>query len=222
MKRFLALVLAALTLLTATGCASFLNRSYTEVFPHSASYYEKTDKSVLRAEGYQDLVNDVLLLVGNYAAKGTIWLYNCTLAADAEAYAERACKEVQVETPLGAYAVDYITYNVKEGTHNYFEIQLTLSYRRTKTQIGGIVNTTTTSAIPDLLTAAAGGGGAELVLRVGYFSGEEDAVRTAVAKVQNDTGHGVETPWQVNFYPHTGSPGIVEIIMKNVENGVDK
>ena len=52
MKRFLAMVLAALTLLTATGCASFLNRSYTEVFPHSASYYEKTDKSVLRAEGY--------------------------------------------------------------------------------------------------------------------------------------------------------------------------
>ena len=50
MKRFLALVLASLTLLTATGCASFLNRSYTEVSPHSASYYEKTDKSVLRAE----------------------------------------------------------------------------------------------------------------------------------------------------------------------------
>jgi len=222
MKRLLALLLAVLTALTATGCASFLNRSYTDVSPHSASYYEKTDKSVLRAEGYQDLVNDVLLLVGSYASKGTIWLYNCTQAADAEADAERACKEVQVETPLGAYAVDYITYTVKEGSHNYFEIQLTLNYRRTKTQIGGIVNTTTASAIPDLLTAAAGSSAAELVVHVAYFNGEQDAVRTAVAKVQNDTGHGADTPWQVNFYPASGNPGIVEILIKNPESRVDK
>ncbi|NLU24627.1 MAG: hypothetical protein GXW99_07975 [Clostridiales bacterium] len=219
-KRLLALL--AVCALCLTGCGSFLNREYSDTSPHSAAYYEKADKSVLRAETYQDLVNDVLILVGNHAVKGTVWLYNYTQESDAADAAQRACREVQVETPLGAYAVDYITYTVKEGTHNYYEIQLTLSYRRTKAQVGGIVNTTTASAISDLLTAAAGSGASELVVRVAYFSGEQDSVRTAVAKVQSASGHGTEEPWAVHFYPDTDAAGIIEILLKNAQNGVDK
>lgn len=73
-KTVLAAVLAALTLLLS-GCGSLLERDYSVVRPHSSTYYESEDRSVLRAESYQDLVNDLLLLLTGGAKEGTVWLY---------------------------------------------------------------------------------------------------------------------------------------------------
>ena len=59
-KRVWALA-AALLMLPLTGCGSLLNRDYSVTEPHSSSYYESEDRSVLRAESYQDLVNALLV-----------------------------------------------------------------------------------------------------------------------------------------------------------------
>ena len=140
-KTVLAAVLAALTLLLS-GCGSLLERDYSVVRPHSSTYYESEDRSVLRAESYQDLVNDLLLLLTGGAKEGTVWLYAGSEPMDASAAAERACKEVQQETPLGAYAVEYLTYTVDDSARNYTAIQLTIGYRRTPEQIASMVYTT--------------------------------------------------------------------------------
>ncbi|MFR7892707.1 MAG: hypothetical protein ACLU38_00040 [Dysosmobacter sp.] len=47
-KRVWALA-AALLMLPLTGCGSLLNRDYSVTEPHSSSYYESEDRSVLRA-----------------------------------------------------------------------------------------------------------------------------------------------------------------------------
>lgn len=73
-KRVWALA-AALLMLLLTGCGSLLNRDYSVTEPHSSSYYESEDRSVLRAESYQDLVNALLVLISGGAKEGTIWLY---------------------------------------------------------------------------------------------------------------------------------------------------
>src|SRR5574344_495187 len=96
-----------LCVLLLSGCGSFLNREYSDVSPHSAGYYESADKTILRAEDRQDLVNDVLLLVSDYATGGTVWLYNCNSTAEADDIVSGACQEVQRETAMGAYALDY-------------------------------------------------------------------------------------------------------------------
>ena len=88
-KTVLAAVLAALTLLLS-GCGSLLERDYSVVRPHSSTYYESEDRSVLRAESYQDLVNDLLLLLTGGAKEGTVWLYAGSEPMDASAAAERA------------------------------------------------------------------------------------------------------------------------------------
>ena len=165
-KTLLAALLAAL-MLVCTGCASFLERDYSVVQPHSSTYYESEDRSVLRAESYQDLVNDLMLLLTGGAREGTIWLYAGTEPLDASAAAERACKEVQQETPLGAYAVKYLTYTIDDSARNYTAIHLTIGYRRTQEQIASMVYTTSVSALGELLTAAARRGSGELVVQVG-------------------------------------------------------
>ena len=70
-KALLAALLAAL-MLVCTGCASFLERDYSVVQPHSSTYYESEDRSVLRAESYQDLVNDLIPRAGSCLWKRNI------------------------------------------------------------------------------------------------------------------------------------------------------
>ena len=196
-KTALAAVLAALTLLLS-GCGSLLERDYSVVRPHSSTYYESEDRSVLRAESYQDLVNDLLLLLTGGAKEGTVWLYAGSEPMDASAAAERACKEVQQETPLGAYAVEYLTYTVDDSARNYT----------------AMVYTTSISALHDLLTSAARSGSGELVVQVGYFDHQEEQVRAIVDQVQAMEAPEEKEPWTVNFYPEGGDVGIIEIILK--------
>lgn len=209
MKKIILPVLLIVVLLLS-GCGSFLHREYSVVEPHSSTYYENED--VLRAENYQEVVNDLLILVGEQKKEGTIWLYLDDEAVDAAALAEQACREVQTETPLGAYAVDYLTYTTDTTPRNYVAMALTIGYRRTAEQMDAIVHTTSISALSDLLTAAAENDAAELTVQVSYFDDQEQEVRGMVADVQSQ--HGQQEPWQVNFYPEGGNVGIIEIILK--------
>ena len=207
-------------ILLLTGCGSFLNREYSSSEPHSAAYFGGEDRSVLRLETYQDLVNGLLTLVSGHAAEGTVWLYPSEAMPGAAEAMERACAEVQQETPLGAYAVDYLTYTIDETAHNYSVIHLTIGYRRTAEQVAAMVHTTGVSAIHDLLTAAAQAGAPELVIQVAYFDQQQQEVRATVEQVQREVlGEDVVweevVPWQVNFHPDTAEAGIVEILLEN-------
>ena len=216
-KRVWALA-AALLMLLLTGCGSLLNRDYSVTEPHSSSYYESEDRSVLRAESYQDLVNALLVLISGGAKEGTIWLYPDDSGLPAPQAAERACLEVQKETPLGAYAVEYLTYTVDETPRNYDAIQLTVGYRRTAEQAAAIVHATSVSALHDLLTEAAAQDKSELVVSVEYFDRQEQQVRQTVAQVRQEitqvTGRE-PAAWEVNFYPTDTNPGIIEIILRS-------
>ncbi len=212
-RRIMALALAFAMALPLSGCG-LLERGYGRVEPHSSSYYESGAANVLRAENNQDLVNDLLVLIGDYAAEGTIWLYPGEEALKAEQAIEDACQEVQRETPMGSYAVEYMTYTVSDDNRAYSEIKLTIAYRRTEAELKAVVHATSVSALHTLLTAAAGNDAAELVVQVGYFDDQAQEVRDIVTQVQQEQGREPEQ-WQVNFYPNETSAGIIEILMKN-------
>ena len=93
-KKWCAALLCALLMATLTGC-SLLDREWYEVKDHSPTYYEGEGRDVLRADTYQDLVNNILIFVGNHAETGTIWLYYAQEGLDASEAAEKACREVE-------------------------------------------------------------------------------------------------------------------------------
>ena len=208
-KRLLPLFLCGALLLSGCG---LLRREYSRTEPHSATFYEGDRRDVLRAESYQDLVNDLLLLVAAHAEEGTVWYY-AEEETDLSREAQRACAEVQQETPLGAYALDYLTYTVDEGGRGYTQLRFTAGYRRTAQQIKSIVHATNAAALRDLLQAAVENGGKELAVQVGSFDGSRQSVLDSVAALQQEMGHGNQS-WQVQFYPDTDAWGIVEIILK--------
>ncbi len=208
MKKFIILALCVAALLCATGC-SFLHREYSSVKPHSAGYYESADKNALRAESYQDLVNDLLILVDRRAETGTIRLYTAPEELDADDAMAQAMLETQYETPIGAYAVEFITYKVGEEKAGATVLEVEFGYRRTAEQMAAMVHTTGVSALSTLLPAAVDNDAPELVLEVGYFR-DRTELDEIIARVREEKA--ITEPWQINLYPNEEDVGIVEII----------
>ena len=205
-KRFLTLLCALVLAVSCTGC-SLLNREWYEVTAHSSGYYEGRD--ALRADTYQDLVNDILVLVGNHSEEGVIWLYYAQEGLDADDAAERACREVEEETSMGAYAVSYIQYTVDNSARNYSAITVTIGYRRTAQQVADVVHATNLSALADLLAEAAQAGRSELAVQFSSIDATAQEVMQIVEAVRADQGG---RSWTVNFYPES-SVEMVEILM---------
>lgn len=207
-KRALPLLLAVL--LCLTGCGSFLQREWYEVKDHSSSYYEGSGRGVLQADTYQDLVNDILILVGNHTEEGTIRLYCSQEGLDANEAASSACQEVEHDTPVGSYAVEYLQYTVDDSARNYSEIVVTIGYRRTEQQLNSIVHATNITALRDLLADAAEQGLTELAVQFSSADGTAADVERLVRGVETASGG---QGWTVTFYPSRDNVGLAEILL---------
>lgn len=218
MKRSWPAVLAALLLLT--GCAPLLERSYSTSEPHSSKYWESESSGTLRAENDQDIVNDLLILIGQHTESATLRLYNFPDDQSAAEAMDRASLEVQQETPMGAYAAEYITY-VGQPQRGCYEVEVQIGYRRSAEQIQTIVNATSSTALDDLLEAALDGGREELVVRIGYWQADgREKVAQAVTSLREARGIPEETVWVVRYYPQSDPVGIIEFLLKPTEDEI--
>ena len=210
-KRMLAATVACLLL---TGCASLLEREYSVVEPHSSKFWESEAADILRAENHQDIVNDLLLLIGQRTESATIRLYNMDEDISVTELLDRATTEIQQETPVGAYAVEYIT-SVIQSQRGYDEVSVQIGYRRTPEQMQAMVNTTTVEGLSGLLETALDEDRVELAVRVSYWRPEDhQRVEEIVSALREQRGL-LQTPlWLVNYYPAEETPGLVEFILK--------
>lgn len=204
------LMLTALCLLLG-GC-SLLERDFSSVEPHNSRYWE-SEADTLRAENYQDLVNDLLLLVGQHTENAVIRLYDYEDDMTVSEALEQASSEVQQETPMGAYAVEYIT-SASQAQRGYYEITVSVRYRRTAEQIQSVVNATSTEALPELLNAALQEGKTELAVRIGYFNGEQATVERMLSELRSQQGLSEEAPpWGAYYYPSETDVGLIEFVL---------
>lgn len=158
-----------------TGCASLLERRYVTSEPHSSKFWESEAAGTLRAENHQDIVNDLLVLIERHAENATLRLYHYDDEQTVAGALESAAVETQQETPLGSYAVSYIT-STSQAQRGYYEVKLQIEYRRTAEELSAIVNATSAEAVYHLLRAAWNGGRASLAIRIGYW-GPDSAAR---------------------------------------------
>ncbi len=201
--------------LLLTGCASILDREYRVVELHSSKFWESDADDILRAESYQDIVNDLLLLVGEYQQQATLRLYSDDSEATVAFELERAAAEIQKDTPLGSYAVSYIITE-SEKQHDHYEVTVRISYRRTRDQMKAIVNATSTTALEALLSAAMESGRKELAVRLGYWNeGDEEIVSNAMLAVEEKWELADSQIWTARYYPSTGYVGLIEFRLES-------
>ena len=210
LRRVICLLWACLAL---AGCGALLERDYATVEPHSSKFWESEAAGTLRAENYQDIVNDLLILIGQHTESATVRLYNYEDDLTVADILEQATTEIQQETSMGAYAVEYITASSR-AQRGYYEISIQISYRRTAEQIQAVVNATSTEALPALLETALDEGRTELAVRIGYW-GENDQARVeeAVAQLRQERGLADTPPWTISYYPPSGPVGLIEFVM---------
>ena len=203
-------VLAASLLLT--GCASMLTREYGSVEPHSATLVSEGDANTLRAESYQDVVNGLIYFINRGAESGSIRFDG--EEPDVRALLDEACLEVVQEDPLGAYAVEYIKYNVAPIVGSY-EADVHITYRRSREQVAAITDATGASAIRSELSEALAAFSPEVVLRISYFEEDEAYLRQLVREAYlSDPASALGMPEaEIAMYPESGPRRIVEILL---------
>jgi len=209
LKKSLFSLLLAVTV-ALSGCASLLEQEYVHVTPHNVAPTTEGDPSTLRAENYQELVNALMYLVTQGAESGRIRLY-----ADSEdigAELEAACLEVVQESPLGAYSVEYIKYDVAPVV-TYSEAEVQITYRRSREQVTSIVSATGITAIRSELRSALTSFDPEQVLRIGYFDENENFISSLIRQAYHSVpAAALDYPdITVAVYPDSGPQRIVEI-----------
>lgn len=211
MKRII-LIPALCAALLLPGCSSLLDRPYVMVEPHVEQPAVAGDSSTIQVDTYSELVNAVLFFVSQGVEEGTIQLTD--YRGEVEEDLNRACLEVAKADPLGAYAVDFIKNSYTRVLTTY-EATISITYRRTKEQVQSLVNVTSTSAIRKEVSEALAQFRPELVLRVGYFTGDADAVAQLVRSAYYDAPASAMGMPQctVTLYPETGTQRIVEIVL---------
>ena len=181
--RLLSLLLFALFL---TGCASLLERRYVTSEPHSSKFWESEAAGTLRAENHQDIVNDLLVLIERHTENATLRLYHYDDEQTVAGALESAAVETQQETPLGAYAVSYIT-STSQAQRGYYEVKLQIEYRRTAEELSAIVNATSAEAVYSLLHTAWETGRKSLAIRIGYWGSDSAAqVENALERLRTE------------------------------------
>ena len=220
-RKLSGLAALALALCLLTGCSALLERTYSTAEPHSSKFWESEAAGTLRAENHQDVVNDLLLLVGRHQETATLRLYDFKSDLAVADTLEEAAAEVQQETPMGAYAVEFITTS-SHAQRGYYEVAVRIGYRRTLEQLQAVVNATSPEALYSLLAAALDEGKTELAVRMGYW-GENGGVRVeeAMAQLREERELTETVPWVVNYYPAGENPGLVEFLLDPPEPEVE-
>lgn len=204
------LLLAGTVLLS--GCSSMLERSYMVVTAHPEHPAAADNSNVLKAETYQDLVNDVLYFVNQGVEHGAIRLTN--YPRDVEADLNSACLEVARDAPVGAYAVDFIEHDCTRVVQ-YYEANIHITYRRTLEQIQSIKTVTGSSAVRRVLQEKLTRFAPEAVLQVSYFTEDEDYISALIRQAYYDTpAAALGMPeYTISLYPDRGRERIVEILL---------
>ena len=202
-----------LSLCLLTGCSSLLEREYSTVEPHSSKFWESEAAGTLRAENYQDIVNDLLILIGQHTESATVRLYNYEDEMTVADTLEMAAAEIQQETPMGAYAVEYIA-TTAQAQRGYYEISIQIGYRRTAEQVQAVVNATSIEALYALLDSALTEGRTELAVRIGYWGdNDRERVEAIAEQVRQERGLTETPPWTISYYPAEGPVGLVEFLL---------
>ncbi len=163
-KRWRCLLLTAL-LIIVTGCSSIVNRDTKSVEQHPDTVGLQVAANSI--SDMETLTQAVMQLVQRTEASGTLTFSHYT--GDIEADLAQACYEVSRETPLGAFAVDYMSFETPVIVSGTGRSTVFIRYKRTQAELASLphVNTQQFRAqVASALTSYS----QRLVVEMGYFN----------------------------------------------------
>ena len=211
--QILAMALAAALMLGLCGCAWLFNREY-----YSAEDYEAAADTTGAGDAtgsissYAALKRAVSTLVAEHAesAELTFQNYEGSISQDIST----ACWEVKSSTPLGAFAVDYISYDLSRIV-SFYQAEIYITYKRSAFQIESLEAVGNLTALDARLESAIRAGETYLVLQVtaAAVTGEHVSQAVGQAYYADPTACPVLPAAEIGVFPDSGVEHVLEITL---------
>lgn len=234
MRRAALAILALAMALSLTGCSSIFDRSYFSSSAYDPPAGQTQYDGATEVSTYLQLTLAINNLVSEHGDSLLLHFtnYNGEIAEDMAA----ACREVSTGTALGAYAVDYISYDL-DRIVAYYEAEVYVYYKRTAEELDSIVSVDTGEGLYDAICNTLASMETSLVAMVGASDVTETAVLDYIdeAFFSNPLACVERPDAVVNVYTGSGFQRIVEIYLDYgatagalnsqrgvIENGVER
>ncbi len=209
MKKALVLLLAGLALLALSGCRSVFERDYYYESPYSGDIGTRSDRAA-EIRNYSMLKTALTNMITNRTERGEFRFssYNGNISEDLAA----ACFEIKSEHPLGAYAVESLSYDTSYVV-SYYMANIYISYKRTAEELNSIVYTSSATDFADSVCGAVDAAAPELVIRCFAPGIDEPYILRMVRRYYYDNPVSILTEPQVDVtsYPADGANCIYDI-----------
>jgi hypothetical protein len=190
------------------GCGIFGEKTYVSVAPHVEDYQTAVDSDAMTVSSYLSLKNAMIGFVTDGVEEGVLRAesYSGDLSKDLS----DAVYEVSRGNPIGAFAVDYMTYDYSKIV-SYYEIHIHCTYRRSVEEIESIVYVTDSSEIEEQLQETMADYDPVLRLHVGDYR-EADLQELVQQIYRAHPEFALEEPdINVTSYPDSGTQRVLEI-----------
>ena len=207
MKKTFILLLLCVSILLG-GCDLWMDGYYYNVQPHLEDDVRQ-DQGSIEASSLTDLKTAVIELVEDCGQKAVIY-FNTAPQAQLQTYMESVIRDVKYSNPIGAYAVDEITYEIGT-TGGMPAVAVEITYLHSRSEILRIKQVRNMDTAIQLIAESVEGCDAGIVLKVDQYEALDIAQRIQDYVEQNpDTC--METP-QVNVatYPQSGFERVMEV-----------
>ena len=209
MKKILCAVLAALLLFTMAGCGTLFEKEYHYEEPMTGELGALSgDAKEIR--NFSMLKTALTDMISRHEEHGEFRLnrYNGSPSEDLAT----ACFEIKSEHPLGAYAVETISYDTSYVV-SYYVASIYISYKRTAEEVQQIVYVLSQSEFDETLLRAVGSFEPQVVARLYSSQVDETYIRRLVKRYCYDNPVILcrEPELTVSTYPLEGINRIYDV-----------
>jgi len=212
-KKIIASILCiVMSMPVLSGCSSLVEGEYTSVTAHrqGVSDEDKLSAEVTDVSTYDQLRDEILDLISSRKEYGVIRFigYDGIVEADVS----EACMEISYDTPIGAYAVYYLTSSVNKIV-SYYEAEMYITYKKTARQINSIKSANTEQKINNQVKLAMQTYSPSIAILTDINDIAKESITEEVRSVYyDDPSFIVCLPdITVSFYPDTDKEKIIEI-----------
>ncbi len=208
MKKCICLLIC-LCMLFAAGCGSAFSAEYyfSEPYRESVSIGDGSETEVRNAN---TLKNAIMRLVYEGESHGQFRFgsYTGSLIDDIAA----VCLEIKTATPIGAYAVENISYDTSRIV-SYYTADITIEYKKTAEEIAAVKNVNGLGELGEHIRSVMESYGAETVVKIYSSAANEEYIRSFVADTYYSDPFlmAVEPEVTVTAYPEAGPDRIYVI-----------
>lgn len=207
MKRIMLCLTAALCLLLS-GCSYWINENYVSVTPHQQQTTDSLS-DVVNAANYTELRDAVARMVDSGTESMVIYVadYDQTMVETGMSMAVRFIKTLY---PMGAYAVDEISYEIGSGGGKP-AVSVNISYIHGRSEIRRVQTVADMAAAHEKIGEALEDCNSGVVLLVEHYE-EGDLTQFVEDYAEENPDLVMETPQvAVGMYPEIGNARVLEL-----------